>query len=194
MCAATTPWWREREHLRRAARGYWWNVSTPVKQTTSTSTPVLAESAGIEEALVYLQASVRRTKMVEPNYRAIGKFAAYLHLRDTKLIVFEGVLHPRAMRICDPALRKEARERLAAMAIERGFHFVPADALPVMDETDFYDAYHLNELGRERFTQFVAEYLATSGVDRIAAPPIADEEQCPMQRALKSVCSTATTL
>jgi len=157
--AAAMPWWREREHLRRTAFGYWWNVSVPTGSDSPEAVPVLARSAGLEEALTYLRRNVRRTTMVEANYQAIAGFAQHLRGRGTELVVFEGLLHPRAARACKPELREEARRRLAGMADEVGFQFVASEAMPAFGEDCFGDAYHLNKQGRERFTKYLAVYL-----------------------------------
>ena len=157
--AAAMPWWREREHLRRTVFGYWWNVNAPTGSDDLEAVPVLARSAGLEEALVHLQRNVRRTTMVEANYQAIASFAQHLRDRGTDLVVFEGLLHPRAVKVCEPELREEARGRLAEMAAEGGFRFVPSEAMPAFGEDCFGDAYHLNKQGRERFTKYLAEYL-----------------------------------
>ena len=153
------PLWRFREHLRRTAFGYWWNVSHPESGSSTQDGPRLAVTADMESAKVYLRRNIRRTDLVEANFTCIERFAQRVRRGGAELVVLEGFSHPDAMSAYDGGFRSEARNRLAEMARANDFDFVTEDHMPKFSADDFGDAYHLNEQGREKLTNYLAQRL-----------------------------------
>ncbi|MCA9079632.1 MAG: hypothetical protein KDA58_03695 [Planctomycetaceae bacterium] len=161
--AATVPVWRLRDHLRRTALGYWWNVSRPADGAGDQQV-VLAESAGLAGAIENLQENVGRTSFREVNFRSFAMFADRLHEAGIELIVFEGQLHPVAAQSLDPAFHLETRQRLQELASQHYFQYLSGDDVLTLTVDDFADAYHTNAVGRERWTRFVAQTLRQRGM------------------------------
>jgi hypothetical protein len=157
--AALVPIWRNRDHIRRMVFGYWWDISRPRESKSNDEPSALVQSAGFEEAKQHLAERIGEKQLVEVNFRCFHQFAEGCAKDGMKLIVFEGRSHPAAMTAYDPNIRHETRRKLESMATELGFTYVPAEKMPAFAASDFVDPTHVNRMGREKFTRYLADYL-----------------------------------
>ena len=72
------------------------------------------------------------------------------------------------------------------MADETGYRFIAAESRPQFELSDWRDAVHLNEQGREKLTQFLAQKIVESGIGfQPVNQPIEDRlEAYPTERPL----------
>ncbi|WP_160168359.1 DUF1574 family protein [Novipirellula maiorica] len=157
--SSVIPYWRHRDHFRRTLFGYWWNKSESPKVDSDQPTP-LAVSSTLDEAIFFLKKNIGRKELVEANFASFHCFAQQLKQQHVKLIVVEGQVHPNARRVYDTEhLQQETRMRLKAMATELEFVFFETNQMPTFTPADFADAYHLNDDGRRKLSDFLAEHL-----------------------------------
>jgi len=151
--AALVPLWRDRDLLRVFFRRFWWRLPE-VEPKPRMADVIARERENIRRA-------VRRTRLVEANFRSFRRFAEVVTAHGVRLFVFEGSTHPDGTSIYDPSFRPETRRRLERMAREVGFEYVPEERMPRFSRADFRDIYHLNTLARARFTRFLGRWLRT---------------------------------
>lgn len=161
--AAAMPFWRHRDHFRRAAFGYWWRISEPLPNgKADNSVARLADAPALKEAIGFLKKNVGHKKLVEANFRSFRSFATDVSDDDIRLIVLEGQVHPDARAEYDTDnLQQTTRTRLKKMSQTVGFDYFPGELMPRFAADDFADAYHLNELGRLKLSEFLASVLST---------------------------------
>jgi hypothetical protein len=94
-----------------------------------------------------------------PNMRAVDLLARKLRERGTKLVVVESASHPLTGLFVGAKRTAAFRNRLDTAAKDDGFTFIAAPALPRFTLDDFRDQTHLNEAGRRKFTNAVAQEL-----------------------------------
>ena len=158
--AAQLPLWRHRDHFRRVFSDYWWKTTNTA--AGSDTAERLADAPALQEAIGFLRLNVGQRKLVETNFRMFEQFADSCQQKDVRLIVVEGLVHPEARAAYDDGARMQTmtRDRLSAMAEKFRFTWIPQNALPEFVAADFADAYHLNESGRSKFTQFLVTQLS----------------------------------
>ncbi len=149
--ATVSPLWRDRDIIRVISRGFWWKTDS-----IDTAERVSGDS---EQQLENLRRSIRRTELLDVNFRSFAVFARQLADSGIRLIVFEGHTHPGVMRNYETSYRIETRSRLQAMSESIGFEYVTEKDMPVFTDVDFVDIYHVNEAAQNRFTLFLADYL-----------------------------------
>jgi len=151
--ASLAPLWRDRDLLRVLFRKFWWRLPTAEPE------PRMADVIARERENI--RRAVRRTRLVEVNFRSFRRFAQMVTAQGVRLFVFEGSTHPDGTSIYDPGFRPETRRRLERMAREVGFVYVPEEQMPRFSRRDFESIYHLNGPARRRFTHFLARWLET---------------------------------
>ena len=160
--ASICPLWRQRDHFRRTAFGYWWKKSDPLTSDDNNVTPKLADAPALIEAIEFLKRNVTADKqMVDANFRSFETFAKQVSERGISLVVIEGQVHPAARAAYDVggSMQMATRDRLSRMAKDLNFTYVDSDAMPAFTAEDFSDAYHLNPQGRAKLTSFLADQL-----------------------------------
>jgi hypothetical protein len=157
--ASVSSMWRQRDHFSRTLMGYWWKKSEPPPEDKQGETR-LANAPVLALAIDSLKKNIGHKELVEANFRAFQIFAEQLQLRNVKLMVVEGQVHPLARKAYDTDnLQVTTRNRLAAMADELQFTYFDSIQMPLFTSLDFADAYHLNSQGRSKLTTFVASEL-----------------------------------
>ena len=160
--SSVVPLWRLRDHFRRTLFGYWWKKSDPRSDDHHQSRR-LADAPALAEAIAYLQRNVGHKQLVEANFASFRTFAEQLQRQNVRLIVLEGQVHPQARIAYDTDnLHQKTREQLTEMAHQNNFTYVPDSGMPEFSADDFADAYHLDETGRSKLTEFLAAYLSTA--------------------------------
>jgi hypothetical protein len=158
--AAVVPLWRQRDHFRRTVFGYWWKKSDPPITEPEAETR-LADASALSEAIGFLKQNIGHKDLVEANFESFEQFARNVHRQNIELIVLEGFVHPEARAAYDrDGLQKNTRKRLSEMAAENGFSYLNESQLPELTATDFADAYHVNEVGRQKLSAFLGSYLS----------------------------------
>jgi len=152
--AGIIPLWKERDSMTLLLKNFWWPSSSRLTEKTSN-----AKDTEIVKQRENLVRSVRRTELVEANFKAFRYFASLMVSKRIKLIVFEGKTNPMVSAAYNPAFREETREQLRLMASEIGFTYVPESEMPRFTPDDYTDAYHLNKSARAQFTTFLVEYI-----------------------------------
>jgi hypothetical protein len=164
ITAAVYSPWRNREHFKRVFSQYWWNSLTTAAPATKTDTkdsqPSLAASPELIEAISFLKRNIGNKELVETNFKSFEAFAIRLKEEGKALIVIEGAVHPLARKAYDEHdFQTKTRNRLIEMSQRIGFHYSPSSRAGEMDESDFSDAYHLNEKGRRKLSLALVEIL-----------------------------------
>jgi hypothetical protein len=138
---------------------YWWKRSDPPKSTDAREV-VVADSAGLEDVILYLKRNIGQKPLVDANFRSFEQFAQDLSSRGIQLIVLEGHVHPDARKAYDTSgMQSATRQRLYEMAHAHGFQFFDKSVQPSFSPTDFVDATHLNSSGRFKLTEFLLSCL-----------------------------------
>ena len=159
--AAALPTWRLRSMFQMVAFRFWWAWDDDVLELDEDEKRIGGRLVDRKAGVANARQNIKRTSLVELNFRAFEGFARRVTRGGAKLIVLEGESHPDTMAAYPAEFRAETRERLTALAESIGFDYVTERALPDFKESDWRDAVHLNEKGRDRLTQFVAARLAS---------------------------------
>jgi hypothetical protein len=94
-----------------------------------------------------------------PNMRAVDLLARSFRKRGTKFVVVESAIYPLRGQFVGENRASAFRDRLDTAAKHDGFTFIAAPALPHFTLDDFRDQTHLNEAGRSKFTNAIAQKL-----------------------------------
>lgn len=157
--AAAVPLWRQRDHFRRTAFGYWWNRSAP-PESDNESTKKLAPAPQLDTAIDYLKKNIGHKELVNANFRAFEQFANILHSHGIRLFVVEGQVHPAARAAYDrDNLQLQTRGRLTDMSESAQFEYFNSEQMPEFEAEDFADAYHLNSAGSQKLSTFLISIL-----------------------------------
>lgn len=169
--ASCVPAWRLREDFQRVILGYWWDIGRPKDSEPAPAGTVLAVSGDLEDAKLTLRQNVRRTELVDANFKSFRLFAEHFVKNRVTLVVLEGESHPQVMTVYPAEFRKETRRRLTEMAAEVGFDYVTQEKLPPVDAADFSDGYHLNDRGRGKMTRALGQLLR----EQSGAEPLSEQ-------------------
>ena len=74
--------------------------------------------------------NIRRTPMVEANFRAFEQFAIAMQAAGIKLIILEGESHPEMMQVYPKSFRIETRDRLQNISDSTSSDYVVSDRRP----------------------------------------------------------------
>ena len=157
--AAAAPTWRFRSMIQLIAFRFWWRWDQDPTDLNEDEKRIGGRLIDKQAGVTNARQNIRRTSLVELNFRAFERFAQIVTSRGATLVVLEGESHPDTMRVYPSEFRTETRQRLSKLADTIGFEYVSDEELPTFQLTDWRDAVHLNELGREKLTQFVAARL-----------------------------------
>jgi hypothetical protein len=157
FAAALCPLWRDRDVISRVAKDFW----RPLGRMNAMDDPSTGSnpSGSHDKQGAHLERLIRRTRLLEANFRSFNRFADTLSNHGVALVVFEGHTNPEAMANVNPAFRSETRQRIHRMAGIAGFTYVDETDMPALTAADFQDAYHLNDEARKRFTLYLADFL-----------------------------------
>ena len=155
--ASLIPLWRDRDLFRHVFEGFWKNF---FRQNGEAGGQSGDKQDDMLRAVENLRREIRNTDLLESNFRSFHSFAEDLRRKGIALYVYEGRLYPFPTAVYPSWYRIETRKRLKHMADELGFYYVSERDMPGFSEDDFEDAYHFNEKGRKKFSEFLADYIA----------------------------------
>ncbi|MCS7469427.1 hypothetical protein NZK35_22470 [Stieleria sp. ICT_E10.1] len=159
--ASLSPIWQQRSLINLVAFRFWWPWNVGVSEVDEDEAKVGAALVGQQRGLENARRNISRTAMVRANFQSFGEFAKVITGNHIRLIVIEGESHPETMKAYPAEFRLETRARIKQLADTIGFEYFDETLRPVFVESDWRDAVHLNEQGRDRLTRFVAGIIDT---------------------------------
>lgn len=89
-------------------------------------------------------------------------FAKDIISKGIKLIVLDGPTHPLFKECYRKEINYEYNDFLRRQSLGLGFIYLDSNNLPKFNETEFIDFTHLNEKGRTKFNNFIAQFLSSN--------------------------------
>ncbi len=160
--ASVCPVWQQRELFQMLAFRFWWRFDAEQVQASKEELQVGAAMAGTEAGIQNAAKNIVRTPLLDASFAAFNDFQSRLKQAGVKLYVIEGESHPDAMAVYSADFRIETRLRLQKLAAGGEFVYVPAEKRIAFEKSDWMDAVHLNDVGRQKLTRFVVELLSLS--------------------------------
>ena len=152
--SACLPLWRNRDHIRRVIFNYWWKSLKTKREENA-----FLKGIRFIRKKEFLEKAVHDSRMLEVNFQCFEQFAQSCKDSKVDLIVFEGQSNPVAMKVYNPSYRVDTRKRLKEMSQSCGFQYYDQRKIPRFSGEEFLDATHLNEQGRNRWSNFLAKTL-----------------------------------
>lgn len=104
-----------------------------------------------------------RSEYTELNEMLFREFVRETHEAGIQLVVIDGPVHPRMQAFFSEDTAREYQTFLERSERELGFVYLRRDELPRFSSEDFIDFAHLNAVGREKLSGFMAGYVVNAG-------------------------------
>lgn len=152
--------WKQRELFQMLAFRFWWRFDAEQSNVSAAEKLIGARLGNHKQGIANAKQNILQTPLLNANFSAFADFARILSKQGTRLIVIEGESHPELMAAYSSEFRLETRRRLNELANEIGFQYITFNARPSFDQSEWRDAVHLNDIGKEKLTRFVAETIS----------------------------------
>ncbi len=143
--------WATRDHWRAFVFG---------KPPAQTSDGTVSQDRVVADQLAQFQRGREQDPYFESGFRALGILLSRFTQDGARVLIFEGQVNPAFRTDISRHLDEVTRSRIEALAKIHGAQYIPiSDQHVSIGPNDWRDGTHLNEAGREKFTQYVADVL-----------------------------------